>query len=210
MRIAHLLVPALLVSGMAALAQAPAATKKPAPAPKNFKLSGQASASVTIEIYTDYECPHCRKLYLETMPEIETKYVKTGKIQVLHRDFPLPGHQYSKLAARYANAAGQLGNYEKAVTQIFTTQADWSQNGNIDGAMAKVFAAGEMVKIREMVKSDAHLDDTVTADFEMGRKDALSETPTLMVVKGGKREKISGFMPPSILGSYLDQVIARK
>ncbi len=211
----------LLVSALAAFAQAPstptAAPKKPA-APKsaeaapakNFKLSGSPSAACTIEIYTDYECPHCRRLYLETMPEILTKYLNTNKIQVLHRDFPLPGHQYSKLAARYANAAGQIGKYEMAVTQIFTTQADWSQNGNIDGAMAKVFAQADMVKIREMVKNDSHLDDSVTADFAMGQKDGLTETPTIMIVKGGKRERISGFMPANILGSYLDQKLAQK
>jgi protein-disulfide isomerase len=34
-------------------------------------------------------------------------YVKTGKVRLIHRDFPLAMHQHSKLAARYANDRGK-------------------------------------------------------------------------------------------------------
>jgi protein-disulfide isomerase len=190
--------------------QAKAAVKTSAAPAKNFKLIGKPTATVTVEIYTDYQCPHCARLYLETMPEINAKYVATGKIQVLHRDFPLINHQYAKLAARYANAAGQIGKYELVVNQIFTAQAEWSQNGNVDAAVAKVLPAADMAKVREAVKSDEHLEDSLKADVAQGLKDNLTETPTMMIVKAGKREKISGFMPANILASYLDQKLAGK
>jgi len=176
---------------------------------KNFKLSGQPSAPLTIEIYADYQCPQCRNLYMQVIPELESQYVAKGKVQLLHRDFPLSMHQYSKLATRYANAAGQLGRYDVVVNQIFKTQPEWSQNGNIDAQVAKVLDAADLAKIREMVKSDAHLDDTVTADVAQGTRDNLNSTPTMVFVSKGKRTKVDGFMPFPILKSYIDQLLSK-
>jgi protein-disulfide isomerase len=222
MRSLQLLIPAGLVSAMLVLtAQTPppsAAHKKtvpehkatmPAPAVKNYKLSGSPSAPVTLELYTDFECPSCRMMYLDVLPPLEAQYVATGKVQLLHRDFPLPMHPYSKLAARYANAAGQIGKYDVVAGQLFRTQPDWAQNGNVDGAVAKVLSQAEMAKVRDLVKGDSHLDDTVTADVAMGNKDNLNQTPTLVIVKNGKRQKIDGNVPFGILKTYLDQMLTK-
>lgn len=206
----------LLLPAVALLAQTPAPKKAAPPAKpaapavaRNYKLSGNPSASLTIEVYTDYECPSCRQLYMTTLPDLTAQYVSTGKVQMLHRDFPLPQHAYSKLAARYANAAGQLGKYDLVANQLFTAQNDWAQNGNVDGTVAKVLPAADMVKVRELVKSDSHLDDTVAADTAMGQRDAITQTPTIIVVKNGKRQKIDGYVPFNILKSYIDQLLAK-
>jgi protein-disulfide isomerase len=176
---------------------------------KNFKESGSPNAPMTIEVYTDYECPSCRNLYLETLPQLTAEYVATGKVRLIHRDFPLPMHQYSGLAARYANAAGEIGRYDLVANQIFKTQPEWSQNGNIDAQVAKVLPPGEMQKVRELVKTDSHLDDTKNADVAMGTRDNLTQTPTMEVVYKGKREQIAGFVPFNILKSYIDQKLAK-
>jgi protein-disulfide isomerase len=179
------------------------------PVAKNFKLSGSPSAPITLEVYTDYECPSCRTLYMDVLPPLEAQYVATGKVQLLHRDFPLTQHQYSRLAAKYANAAGQIGRYELVASQLFKTQPEWAQNGNVDATVAKVLPPGEMQKVRELVKSDPHLDDTVTADLAMGARDNLNQTPTMIIVNRGKRQKIDGAVPFNILKSYLDQILAK-
>ena len=197
-----LLLPLIAVSLLAQTTKAPATAK-------NYKLKGSPTAPLMIEVYTDYECPSCRNLYIQTVPDLLKQYVATGKVQMLHRDFPLSMHQYSKLAARYANAAGQLGHYDVVANQIFKTQQEWDQNGNLDVQVAKVLDAATMQKVRDMVKSDTHLDDTVTADVAMGTKDNLNQTPTMMFVLKGKRTKIDGFMPFPILKSYIDQQLAR-
>lgn len=206
----------LFLPALAMLAQTPAPKKaaaQPKPAApavvKNFKLSGSPSAPIVIEVYTDYECPSCRNLYLTTLPDLVSQYVTTGKVQLLHRDFPLAMHAYSKLAARYANAAGQIGKYDLVANQIFTSQQDWSQNGNVDAAVAKVLPLADMQKVRDLVKSDSHLDDSVTVDVAMGNKDGLNQTPTMVVVNKGKRQKIDGYVPFNILKSYIDQLLAK-
>jgi protein-disulfide isomerase len=88
--------------------------------------------------------------------------------------------------------------------QIFVTQGEWEQNGNVDAAVAKVLSPADMEKVRTLVKNDSHLDDSVTRDVAMGGQDHLSETPTIVIVAKGKREVISGGMPYAILKQYLD------
>ncbi len=204
----------LLIPALALLAQAQAPKSKMAPAPKpaamkNFKEFGSPNAPLTLEVYSDYMCPHCREFDLVVIPEVMTNYVNTGKVRLIHRDFPLPNHQYSKLAAKYANAAGELGHYDIVVTQIFKTQAQWDQNGNIDAEVMKVVPPGDMQKIREMVRNDPHLDDTVNSDMALANQDGLNQTPTLIIVSHGKRNKIDGGVEYLILKSYLDQLLAK-
>lgn len=196
MRYLLLLLPAALL-----LAQAPAV--------KNFRESGSSTAPITIEIYADYECPHCRALYMDVLPSLMTEFVRTGKVHLIHRDYPLPGHASARLAARYANAAGQIGKYDLVANQIFQTQPEWSQNGNVDAAVAKVLSPAEMAKVRALVKNDAKLDESVDRDIEMGTdRDHITGTPTIVIVYKGKREVINSSVPYPILKSYLNSKLA--
>ncbi|HYA18314.1 MAG TPA: thioredoxin domain-containing protein [Bryobacteraceae bacterium] len=210
MRILSFVLPAVVLSlVLQAQTSAPvkkvADTKAPPAAVKNFKESGSPVAKVGIELYTDYECPACREFYLNVLPILNREYIATGKVHLLHRDFPLPQHKFTKIATRYANAAGQIGKYDLVAKQLFDTQPEWSQNGNIDVQIGKVLPPGDLVKVRELVTSDAHLDDTVNADVQMGSyTDHLQQTPTIVIVANGKREVIGGAPPYSILKQYID------
>jgi protein-disulfide isomerase len=213
MRYLLLFVPALLLT-----AQTPAAPKKTTDhsaltaasiPPKNFKESGSPTAPVSMEIYTDYQCPSCRALYLDVLPSLVADYVATGKVHLLHRDFPLTQHQFTRQATRYANAAGTIGKYDIVANQIFVTQPDWEQNGNVDGAVAKVLSPADMEKVRTLVKNDTHLDDSVTKDLAMGSQDRVNQTPTIVIVAKGKREVISGGLSYPILKAYLNQKLAQ-
>jgi protein-disulfide isomerase len=172
-----------------------------------FKISGSASAPITLEIYSDYECPHCARFFDESVPLIFAEYVATGKARLIHRDLPLPQHRWAQLAARYANAAGELGQYDLAVNRIFQTQAAWRDNGNIDVQLAQVLPPGLMQKVREKVMNDSTLDHTIALDLEMVSKDRVNQTPSLVIESKGKRENIGP--PPAfgVLKNYLDQLL---
>jgi protein-disulfide isomerase len=182
-----------------------AATQKAPPA--NFKVSGSPTARVTVEVYSDYQCPSCAVAFTSTIPEFVAAYVKTGKVKLVHRDFPLPQHPYARLAARYANAAGRLGYYDAAVEQIFKTQGIWEKDGSIDRQLAAVLPPGVLQKVRDMAQSDATLDQTVTADLTMGQKDAINQTPSLVVVANGKRQVIAGVPAMGLLRSCVDDLL---
>lgn len=176
----------------------------------NFKESGSPSAPMTIELYTDYQCPHCREFYLDVLPQLTKEYINTGKVRLIHRDFRLSQMPYSKTATRYANAAGQIGKYDIVAKQIFETQPEWSQNGNIDGEIMKVLAPGDMQKVRELVKNDPHLDDQTQRDEAMAiNEDHLTATPTIVIVYKGKRESVSGGANWALLKAYINSKLGQ-
>jgi protein-disulfide isomerase len=221
MRTFLLLLPALMLSGQTAPApKAPVkAVAAKAPAPEtNYKEQGSPSAPITIEAYTDYECPHCGRFYREFMPQFKKDYIDTGKVRFVHRDFPLVqiGHIHAMLAARYADAAGEIGFYDLAVNQIFQTQDSWymygKNTGDIDGVLSQVLPPGAMQKVRELVKNDPRIDASITKDVNMANNvDHVNSTPTIVIVtKNGKREPDASVMevPYPIFKKYLDAKIA--
>lgn len=179
--------------------------------PAAFKEIGSPAAPITLEAYTDYECPWCAVFFRNIVPQIMEQYVRTGKVKFVHRDFPLAQHPYARLAARFANAAGEIGKYEAVANQIFATQDSWSKTGDIDAEVTKVLPPGDMQRVRALIKTDDRLDDTVISDVAMGTNtDHLTSTPTVIVVSGNRREVIANAatLPFSVWKSYLDTRLA--
>ncbi len=190
-------------------AETPAAAAAGDPAPVTFKVAGNPRAPIAIEIYSDYECPHCAIFHKETLPMLMGDYVKTGKVKLVYRDFPLPQHRNARLAARYANAAGAIGRYDAVAERLFRTQEIWSASGDIAGALGPVLTLGEMQAVQRAVESDGHLDAMVAEDLAAGQKDKIGSTPTLVIVWNGKRQAIAPIPAYSLLRSYLDSLAAQ-
>src|SRR5260370_15046654 len=74
--------------------------------------AGSKSAPIVMEIFSDYPCPACKTLFVTTNRQVIDTYVSTGKVYLIHRDFPLPMHAHSQLAAQYSPAAAQIGKLE--------------------------------------------------------------------------------------------------
>jgi len=174
---------------------------------RNYKESGSPTAKVTCEIYSDYQCPSCAMAFATIVPQIVSQYVKTGKVKLIHRDYPLPQHQYARLAARYVNAAGELGFYDAAVDYIFKTQSVWEKDGSLDAHMAKLFPPPAMAKLRLLVANDRSLDETVASDMALAVRDRINQTPSMVVVANGKRQLIAPIPSPALLRSYLDSLL---
>ena len=172
-----------------ALPTAPNAAPSPkgAPAPgQKFKERGPANAPIVIEIYTDYQCSDCTYFFTNTLPPIASKYA--DRIRVIHRDFPLPKHQYARRAAHWANAAGLVGVYDAAVEQLFKTQADWKIDGSIEAQLALVFPPETMRKIRALALDEKRMERMIDPDVALGSSEAIHWTPTIVVMANSSRQ----------------------
>ena len=99
---------------------------------------------------------------------------------MIHRDLPLASHRYARLAARYADAAGQAGYYHDVASRLYRTQVVWSTDGDVDSQVAKVAPPAVMEKVRSQVKDDSSVENSVKADEAAARQKHVDRTPTLI------------------------------
>jgi protein-disulfide isomerase len=180
----------------------------PAATSPNPKVWGSPTAPITIEVFSDFQCPSCRQLHMTTIQAALKDCVANGKVQIVHRDFPLPQHQYAKLAARYANASAPLGLYQKVCDQLFLTQPDWERTGNVDSAVARVVSPADMAKIRTAIK-DPHIDDEMNRDTALGMQARINQTPTMILRYKDRAYPIAGVVSYSILSKFIDSLLQK-
>mgnify|MGYP001559612259 CR=1 FL=1 len=82
-------------------------------------VRGDEDAPVTIVEWSDFECPFCARFYQQTLPSIEEEYIKTGKVKLVYRDFPLSFHTNAQKAAEAAECAGEQGKYWEMHDMLF-------------------------------------------------------------------------------------------
>jgi protein-disulfide isomerase len=173
------------------------------------KAFGSKNAPVVMEVFSDFQCPACKTLFTTTNRRLMEDYVSTGKVYLIHRDFPLPMHAYSRVAARYARAAAQLGKVEPVEEALFQNQEKWEQSGDVDGAVAAVLSPTEMTKVRALVKGGT-VDPLIDKDYSLGQTYRVSQTPTTVFHAKGQTYPYSGAMTYDILKTFLDQLLSQK
>ena len=173
------------------------------------KAFGSKNAPVTMEVFSDYQCPSCRALFLGTNRQLMDNYVTTGKVYLIHRDFPLPMHAYSRVAARYARAAAEIGKIEPVERALYENQDKWEQSGDVDGTLAGVLSASDMAKVRALVKGGT-LDPLIEKDMQLGTMYRVNQTPTTVFHTKGQTYPYSGAMNYDTLHQFLDQLLSQK
>ena len=173
------------------------------------KAFGSKNAPVAMEVFSDYQCPACKTLFTTTNRRLMDDYVSSGKVYLIHRDFPLPMHAYSRVAARYARAAAQIGKVEPVEQALFQNQEKWEQNGDVDGIVVSVLSAAEMAKVRALVKGGT-LDPMIDKDYALGQTYRVNQTPTTVFHCKGQTYPYSGVMAYDVLKQFLDQLLSQK
>jgi protein-disulfide isomerase len=173
------------------------------------KAFGSKNAPVIMEEFSDYQCPACKTLYTTTNRLLMDNYVSTGKVYLIHRDFPLTMHAYSRIAARYARAAAEIGKIEPVEQTLFQNQEKWEQTGDVDGAVAAVLSASEMNKVRALVKGGT-LDSLIDKDFALGQMYRVNQTPTTVFHCKGQTYPYAGVMTYDTMKQFLEQLLSQK
>ena len=167
--------------------------------------AGSKNAPIVMEVFSDFQCPACKTLFVTTNRQVMDNYVSTGKVYLIHRDFPLPMHAHSQVAAQYSRAAAQIGKFEVVEQVLFDNQGKWEQTGDVDGTVAAVLSPGEMSKVRALVKSGAP-NAAIQKDVALGKFYNVNQTPTTVFHAKGQTFPYSGVMSYEILRNFLDQL----
>src|ERR1700676_5477108 len=170
---------------------------------------GSKSAPITMEVFSDFQCPACKTLFTTTNRQLMDNYVSTGKVYLIHRDFPLPMHAHSRVAARYARAAAEIGKVEPVEKALFENQDKWEQSGDVDGTVAAVLSSADMTKVRALVKGGT-LEPLIDKDVQLGQMYRVIQTPTTVFHSKGQTYPYSSAMSYEILHQFLDQLLSQK
>jgi len=174
------------------------------------KSFGSKNAGVTMEIFSDFQCPACKQLFTTTTQRIMDDYVNTGKVYMVHRDYPLPMHAYSRVAASYSRAAAHIGKCEPVEQALFQNQEKWEVNGDVKGIVAAVLTPAEMKRVQAIVDS-RELEPMIDKDRQMGQAYVVNQTPTSIIHgKDGQSFPVVGYVSYDVLKSFLDQLVSQK
>ncbi len=90
--------------------------------PDGDVVLGSEKAPVTIIEYASMTCPHCAHFSETTFPELQKRYIDTGKVRFIFREFPLDA-----LAAAGFMLARCAGNdkFLPVIETLFAKQRDW-------------------------------------------------------------------------------------
>jgi protein-disulfide isomerase len=177
----------LLIAALAILLPVSAA----APDTIHGNAFGDPKAPILIEVFSDFQCPGCKRFHDEDVPLIVKDYVTPGKAYLVYRYFPLQMHIYGRKSAELVCACAQLGKYEQAADILFATQSLWSQDGKLDETLAPVLTPAERKKIPALIKS-ASVQKSIEGDMAEGAALGVKGTPTMLVTYKSRRYPLVG------------------
>ena len=177
-------------AGLAFLAPAKADTvsteelMKPGPLP-DIAL-GAAEAPVTIVEYASMTCPHCAHFHETTFPELKKRFIDTGKVRFIFREFPL-----DPLAAAgfmLARCAGD-DKYYPMIETLFSQQKTWAVQKPLPPLLAIAKQAGfTQQSFDQCLANQKLLDDIEKSRERASSKFGVNSTPTFFI----NGEKVAG------------------
>jgi protein-disulfide isomerase len=138
---------------------------------------GSPDAKVSIVEYASLTCSHCATFHKDTWPALKAKYIDTGKVRFVLREFPL-----DPLASCNGN-----DKYYPMTDLLFAQQRNWAFTEKpVDALSNMVKQAGFTQESFESCLKRQDIYDAVTQVKEGGAKAGVDSTPTFFI-NGQKR-----------------------
>ena len=160
---------------------------------------GSANAPVTMIEFSDYECPFCKRHFMEVFPQIKAEYIDTGKLKLVFRDLiAVPGHNplanSEAMAAQCAKELGGDAAYYKYHDELFKRTT--SNVNSLALSQLPIIATSiglNVTAFNQCVASNKYLSE-ITKDQEDGNKAGVNGTPSFFVGKSSADGVINGTM----------------
>lgn len=158
---------------------------------------GGAKAPVTIIVFSDYQCPFCKRAEA-TVDKVMKTY--GDKVRLVFRDYPLPMHPDARPAAEAAACANAQGKYWEYHARLFENQSA------LGSAKLKEYAQQvglDMTKFDQCVK-ERTFRDAVEKDLQDGAQVGINGTPAFFI----NGRMLSGAQPFEAFKEVIDEELA--
>jgi protein-disulfide isomerase len=168
------------------------------PGPDGDIVLGSEKAPVTIIEYASMTCPHCAHFSTETFPELQKRYIDTGKVRFIFREFPLDA--LAAAGFMLARCAGK-DKFMPIVETLFAKQQEWIVQKPVAPLMeiAKQFGFTQQT-FDQCLANQQVLDSIQAVRDRAATKLGVNSTPTFFV--NGK--KLAGDQSIDALSKVID------
>jgi protein-disulfide isomerase len=150
-----------------------------APGPLPDHVLGAAEAPVTIVEYASMTCSHCAEFHNKTYPELKKRYIDTGKVRFIFREFPLdPLAAAGFMLAR----CGGEGKYFPLIEALFHQQKTWAVQKPIPPLLAIAKQAGfSQQSFEQCLANQKLLEDIEKVRERASSRFGVNSTPTFFI-----------------------------
>ena len=171
---------ALLATQLPAWAQNVSPEELAAAGPLGDVVQGSKDAPVTIVEYASLTCSHCGAFHRDTYPTLKSRYIDTGKVRFILREFPLD--PLATAGFMLARCDGEQ-KYYPVVDLLFQQQRAWTATDKpLDALRQMMRQAGFSQEKFESCLKDQKLYDAVNAVKNRGLETfKVESTPTFFI-----------------------------
>jgi protein-disulfide isomerase len=148
------------------------------PGPLGDMAQGDEKAPVTIIEYASMTCPHCAAFHATTYPELKKRYIDTGKVRFIFREFPLD--QLALAGFLLARCAGP-DKYFPMIDTLFQLQKEWL----VQKPLAPLLAIAKQAGMSEQAFNECLQDQKLIDGIEDVRQRAIKlnvqSTPSFFI-----------------------------
>ncbi|MCH9658046.1 DsbA family protein [archaeon] len=167
-------------------------------------IMGDPRAPITVLEWGDYQCTYCYKFHQNTLNAIDDDFIKTGKVKLVFKDYPLNGPE-SVLAAEASHCAQDQEKYWEYHHELYK---NWGgeRTGWITRESLNQFANTINLNIDDFNTClDEHkYNDKVISMHEFGQEIGIDATPSFLVFNEQKVIKIRGNQPLEVFLKTFD------
>ena len=168
---------------------------------------GDPKAPITITEYSSLTCSHCADFYVKVMPELQKRYIDTGKVRFVYRDFPMDGIGLKGAALAHCMPAEQFFPYIKIV---YANQTSWIRTDKPDVTLTQYaqMAGLPADKAKACLDDTKLLDALVAVRTEATDKFDIKATPTFIF--SDNETKLVGARSIDDFAVVIDKILAKK
>lgn len=165
---------------------------------------GAADASVTMAVFEDFRCPHCKDFSEQTAPGLIADYVDSGQVRYEHRDLPVLGEASTQAANAARSVQDEAGNeaFWAFSKRLFAEQSAIGVE-LYESAADGVGATPDTVVNHAIAQT---YQPVIEADSQLARDKGVRGTPTVMV-DGALVDPTNGF--DASIRTALDAALGR-
>lgn len=169
-------------------------------------IMGDPNAPITVLEWGDYQCTFCYKFHQNTLDAINTDFIKTGKVKLVFKDFPLNGPD-SLLAAEATYCAQDQEKYWQYHDELYK---NWGgeRTGWITRDALDRFATTINLDLDAFNKclDENKYQNKVILLYEFGKEIGIDATPSFLIFNDEKIIKIRGNQPLQVFLKTFDEL----